>query len=198
MICPSWGQWCLVKCRMPWWSCVCGPSNALLHELAIYCDSTWYNIHTYIQAELLFSRKQKTAFRPYSFFANVKEPRSDKEIIQNPNIVMVTSKWHTPPPTTKIPNSGAKKKGIQLIRRSTTLSAISWAVVGVGQQLFDPSPPKLPRASNGYSQSALRCVREELRQSPRGRNWANFGQILGRHRHWALYLAPIDRWHIDC
>ncbi len=80
MIRPSWGWWCLVKRRMPWWSCVCGPSNVLLHELAIYCDYTWYNIHTYIQAELLFSGKQKTAFRPYSFFANVKEPRSDKEI----------------------------------------------------------------------------------------------------------------------
>ncbi len=56
------------------------PMTVLLHELVIHCDSTWYNIHTYIRAELLFSRKQKTAFRPYSFLANVKEPRSDKEI----------------------------------------------------------------------------------------------------------------------
>ncbi len=67
MIRPSWGWWCLVKRWMPWWSCVCGPSNVLLHELVIYCDSTWYIIHTYIRVELLFSRKQKTAFRAYSF-----------------------------------------------------------------------------------------------------------------------------------
>ncbi len=82
MIRPSWGWWHLVKRQMPWWSCVCGPSNVLLHELAIYCDSIWYNIHTYIHAELLFSQKQKTAFQPYSFFANVKEPWSNKEIVE--------------------------------------------------------------------------------------------------------------------
>ncbi len=81
MIRPSWGWWSLVKHRMPWWSCVCGPSNVLLHELAIYCNSTWYNIHTYIRVELLFSQKQKTALRAYSFWPNGQQCRSDKEIV---------------------------------------------------------------------------------------------------------------------
>ena len=66
--------------RKPWWSCVCGPSIVLLYKLVIYCDLTWYNVHTYIRAELIYTRKQKTAFRPYSFFANVKKPQSDKEV----------------------------------------------------------------------------------------------------------------------
>ena len=110
----------------------------------------------------------------------------------------VTSKWHTPPqPTTKIPICGVEKKGIRFIHHSTTLSAISWAVGGVRQRLFNPSPPKSPRASIGYSQSALQRAPAEIsRQSPRGGNrakyWANIEQISGCSWHWALYLAPID------
>ena len=69
-------------------NCVSGASqpqnhsktNHQSHQISLYCDSTWYNVHTYIRAELLSLRRQKTAFRPYSFFANVKEPRSNKEI----------------------------------------------------------------------------------------------------------------------
>ncbi len=75
-------------------------------------------------------------------------------------VLPLTRKWYTlPQPTTKIPISISSKKGIRLIRHPTFLSAISRAVVGVRRRLFDPSPPKLPRASNGYLRSALRSIR---------------------------------------
>ncbi len=68
---------------------------------------------------------------------------------------------------------------------------------GVGQQLFNPSPLSLPRASIGYSQSALRCAPAELRQSQQGRNRAKIRQISGCCQLWPLCLAPIApsaRW----
>ncbi len=96
----EWGTMAAVgRRRPPWLGCFFLPSfrltnrvsgasqpqnhpktNHQSHQISLYCDSTWYNVHTYIRAEFLSSQKQKTAFRPYSFFANVKEPRSDKEI----------------------------------------------------------------------------------------------------------------------
>ena len=57
-------------------------TNHQSHQISLYCDSTWYNVHTYIRAELLDRENKKTAFWPYSFFANVKEPQSDKEIFK--------------------------------------------------------------------------------------------------------------------
>ena len=53
------------------------------------------------------------------------------------------------------PNLCSVKKGIQFIHRSTTLLAISWAVDGVEQQLFDPFHSKSPCASIGYLGLAL-------------------------------------------
>jgi hypothetical protein len=51
--------------------------------------------------------------------------------------------------------SGAQKRGIRFFRRPTTLSAITRAVDGVEQRLFNPSHPTLPCAFIGYSISAL-------------------------------------------
>ncbi len=105
----------------------------------------------------------------------------------------LTRKWHTPPqPTTKFPNSGADKRGIRFIRRSTTLSAITQAVDGIKPRLFNPSHLPLPCASVGGPGSVLRRAHEELRQSPPFQNWANIGRILGCCQHQAPYFAPID------
>ncbi len=93
MIRSSWGWWCLAKRWMPWWSCVCGPSNVLLHELAIYCDSTY--IHTY-ERNSYFCEK-KIAFRAYSFWPNGQQCRSDKEIQLRKSRLIVKSErfWWT-------------------------------------------------------------------------------------------------------
>ncbi len=94
-------------------------------------------------------------------------------------VLPLTCKWHTPPQsTTKFPNSRAEKRGIQFIRRSTTLSAITWAVDGIKPQLCNPSHVPLPCASVGGPGSALGRAREELRQSPPFK----IRQILGKYQ----------------
>jgi hypothetical protein len=55
-----------VKHPKPWSNCVCGPSIVLYLKLAIYCDSTWYNVHTYTTEELFIDPK-KNRF-PGNFF----------------------------------------------------------------------------------------------------------------------------------
>jgi hypothetical protein len=94
--------------------------------------------------------------------------------------------------------SEAQKRGVQFFRHRTTLSAISRAVDGVEQQLNVPSHLTLPCASIGYSILALRRAPAELDPLPRCKFLANFLQISGRRRHWALYLAHIDPRRIDC
>ena len=93
--------------------------------------------------------------------------------------------------------SEAQKWGVRFFRHRTTLSAISRAVDGVERRLNVPSHLTLPCASVGYSISALRRAPAELDPSPRCKFPANFLQISGRRRHWALYLAHIDPRRID-
>ncbi len=94
--------------------------------------------------------------------------------------------------------SGAQKRGIRFFRRPTTLLAISRAVDGFEQQLFNPSHPTLPCTSIGYLILALGCAPTELGTSlSRCKFRANLGRILGRRRHWALYLAHIHLRRID-
>ncbi len=94
--------------------------------------------------------------------------------------------------------SGAQKQRTQFFRRRTTLLAVSRAADRVRGCLNVPSHLTLPCASVGYSILALRCAPVELGPSKRCRFCANFVQISGRRRHWALYLAPINPRRIDC
>ncbi len=93
--------------------------------------------------------------------------------------------------------SEAQKRGVQFFCHRTTLSAISRAVDGVEQRLNIPSHLTLPCASVGYLISALQRAPAELDPSPRCKFPANFLQISGRRRHWALYLTHIDPRQID-
>ncbi len=93
--------------------------------------------------------------------------------------------------------SEAQKRGVRFFRHRTTLSAISRAVGGVEQRLNVPSHLTSPSASVSYSISALRRAPAELDPSLRCKFPANFLQISGRRRHWALYLAHINPRRID-
>jgi hypothetical protein len=93
--------------------------------------------------------------------------------------------------------SEAQKRGVRFFRHRTTLLAVSRAADGVRGRLNVPTHLTSPCASVGYSISALRRAPAELGPSKRCRFPANFVQISGRRRHWALYLAPIDPRRID-
>jgi hypothetical protein len=140
-------------------------------------------LFSFLDAEIL-RHGPITSFSPTDFIDTV--------------VLPLTRKWHTLlQPSAFFSISIAWKKGVRFIRRSTTKIAISWAVGGVGQQLFNPSPLFLPHAFIGYSRSALRRAPAELRQSQRGRIWEKNGQIAGCCQLWPLCLAPIAplvRW----
>jgi hypothetical protein len=67
----------------PWCKPIWSPSGMSRMEFYIFppffgSAKFWYSLRTYVQAELLLTQKQKTAFRPYSFCRNPQELWGDK------------------------------------------------------------------------------------------------------------------------